>query len=434
MQHGRKMRKPAIENGIQWLNGHSRQLVLAAVLVGLALRLGFVLAFPQIGRIEGMDAFEYHRIAVNLLDGRGYSQDGIHPTIFVAPGYPVFLAGVYAFFGEDPYRAKAVQTLLGALLILVAYAFAREYLPVWGAVLVAWVVAVFPDLVVISNYLYTENLFLPLFLLSLWLAVRAWRKKSVGLAALAGLSFALATLTRGTSMVMPPLLAGLYLLLDRFRPRTLLVGGVLVAVFAAAMLPWGLRNKREFGAFIPVAVGTGDVLFTGNYLPFDGEYRYEATRAVIDSLTEGMPLVQRDRVLRQAALASIKTHPGATLWLTVRKFFRFWLRIYENVPSGKPRQTNWLISLPLALSYYPLLLLSLLGVWAVRFAWRNWADVLLTLLYFGGIHALLLPIPRYRMPILPLMAVLAVAAVANWLANQPHDVSVREPEPTEVTA
>ncbi|NOZ56781.1 MAG: hypothetical protein GXO73_08360, partial [Calditrichaeota bacterium] len=176
------------------------------------------------------------------------------------------------------------------------------------------------------------------------------------------------------------------------------------------------------------------VLFTGNYLPFDGEYRYEATRALIDSLTFGMPLVERDQVLRKAALTSIKAHPAATAWLTFRKFFRFWLRIYENVPSGKPRQTNWLISLPLALSYYPLLLLSLVGVWAVHLAWRQWADVLLTLLYFGGIHAVLLPIPRYRMPIIPLMAMLAVAAFWYWLADRRTDVEVPKAEAEEVTA
>ncbi len=428
------MRKATIKNSLRWLGEHSWQLLIAAVLVGLVLRLGFVLAFPQIGRIEGMDAFEYHRIAVNLLDGRGYSQDGTHPTIFVAPGYPIFLAGIYAVFGQDPYRAKAVQTFLGALLILIAYGFAREVLPRWGAVLVAWIVAVFPDLVVISNYLYTENLFVPLFLLSLWLTHRAWRKQSLALAGLAGLTFALATLTRGTSMLLPVLFAGLYLLLDRFRWRTVALSAVLVAVFVAGMVPWTLRNKREFGAFIPVAVGTGDVLFTGNYLPFDGEYRYEATRALIDSLTLGMPLVERDQVLRKAALTSIKAHPAATAWLTFRKFFRFWLRIYENVPSGKPRQTNWLISLPLALSYYPLLLLSLVGVWAVRIGWRQWADVLLTLLYFGGIHAVLLPIPRYRMPIIPLMAMLAVAAVWYWLADGRRDVEVRKAEAEEVTA
>jgi len=420
------MSRQKIDKGLRWLDRYNRQVLMLAVLVGVILRLGFVLGFPQIGRIEGMDAFEYHRIAVNLLEGRGYSQDGIHPTIFVAPGYPIFLAGIYSVFGHDPYRAKAVQTVLGAVLVLVAYGFAREYVPQVGALVVAWLVAVFPDLVVISNYLYTENLFVPLFLLSLWLVRRAWRRRSLGLAALAGVVFAAATLTRGTSMLVPFLLAGLYLIIDRFRWRTIALSTVLVAVFAAAMLPWGLRNKREFGVFVPVAVGTGDVLFTGNYLPFDGEYRYEATRAVIDSLTLGMPLVERDQVLRKVALASIKAHPGATLWLTVRKFFRFWLRIYENVPSGKPRTTNWLISLPLALSYYPLLLLSLAGVWTIRAAWRRWADVLLTLLYFGGVHAVLLPIPRYRMPIIPLLAVLAVAAILAWFGSRESTDELRE--------
>ena len=61
----------------------------------LVVRIVFVLATPNIGSPQSMDAGTYHSIAVNLLNGNGYSEDGVNPSIFVAPLYPMFLFVVY---------------------------------------------------------------------------------------------------------------------------------------------------------------------------------------------------------------------------------------------------------------------------------------------------------------------------------------------------
>ncbi len=80
---------------------------LWATLAALALRLLFVIRFPAITD----DSYIYGEIAKNWLQDSIYglgSQTGISPTLTRLPGYPAFLAIIFAIFGEDHYRAAMV--------------------------------------------------------------------------------------------------------------------------------------------------------------------------------------------------------------------------------------------------------------------------------------------------------------------------------------
>lgn len=80
---------------------------LWATLAALALRLLFVIRFPAITD----DSYIYGEIAKNWLEDSIYglgSQTGISPTLTRLPGYPAFLAVIFAIFGEDHYRAAMV--------------------------------------------------------------------------------------------------------------------------------------------------------------------------------------------------------------------------------------------------------------------------------------------------------------------------------------
>ena len=84
---------------------------VAASLAGLALRLLFVLHFP--GVVD--DSRLYADIAMNWLQHGvyGITDSGqVVPTFSRLPGYPAFLAGVFAIFGWSNFRAVLlIQTL-----------------------------------------------------------------------------------------------------------------------------------------------------------------------------------------------------------------------------------------------------------------------------------------------------------------------------------
>jgi hypothetical protein len=99
---------------------------------------------------EGQDSFEYRLLATNLLDGRGYSREiaaPFRPTNFREPGYPAFIAAVFAVSGRnDQAVAVAQSALLGCSAVLTAllgYAvFRSRAIALLGGALVA----VSPDL------------------------------------------------------------------------------------------------------------------------------------------------------------------------------------------------------------------------------------------------------------------------------------------------
>ena len=89
-----------------------RWFFLAFTVAGLALRAFFAAKFPQVTP----DSLLYADLAKNWLAHGIYGQtdpSGILPTYVRLPGYPAFLAAVFAVFGKDNYRAVfALQVLI----------------------------------------------------------------------------------------------------------------------------------------------------------------------------------------------------------------------------------------------------------------------------------------------------------------------------------
>lgn len=80
---------------------------LFATLAAVGLRLVFILRFPAVTA----DSFVYGDIAKNWLQHGIFGLSGINeisPTYIRLPGYPAFLAAVFAVFGMEHYRAALV--------------------------------------------------------------------------------------------------------------------------------------------------------------------------------------------------------------------------------------------------------------------------------------------------------------------------------------
>src|SRR5207247_2842737 len=83
---------------------------LLATLAGIALRLFFIFRFPGVTT----DSFVYGDIAKNWLQHGIYGLSGteeISPTYIRLPGYPAFLAFIFATFGMEHYRPLSSSQL-----------------------------------------------------------------------------------------------------------------------------------------------------------------------------------------------------------------------------------------------------------------------------------------------------------------------------------
>jgi len=249
-------------------------------IVALILRLIPVILSRGLG-IGLDDMFQYDMLARSLAGGHGfrwYAQADLDrfasfltfdltsvtdydprlgiPTSFRAPLYPAFLAVVYFFSGLDFSRffaARLAQAIfLGAplapLTYLVALRLSSFLFPEETkderrkrieriARLAAWIVAVYPLLLVYPLGLGTENPFFVLLLASFLFLLLSLEQPTAPRLLLSGLFLALTALTR--SVILPFALAAFGLIFFLHGKRTLL--GVLS--FALVITPWIVRNS-----------------------------------------------------------------------------------------------------------------------------------------------------------------------------------------------
>ena len=226
---------------------------LAIILaLGLALRLGLLWGLPD-SSIETGDTRFYALLADNLLAGHGFSSAEAPPylpSVERPPGYPAFIAAVWAFTGRSyPALAMAQIFLDLATVALIFFAARRRYGP-WAASAAAALYAVLPFSAGQSVQLMSEVLASFCFALALYAHTRALEPDGPsGRWALAsGLAWGLVALARS------------YL-----APLAAVAGGVLWWELrrGAGERQRGLRS-RGLQAF--VALGLGSALLVGGWV------------------------------------------------------------------------------------------------------------------------------------------------------------------------
>ena len=249
----------------------------AAILAGLAMRLGFLLHYP--GVVD--DSRLYADIAMNWLQHGVYgitNSGQVVPTLSRLPGYPAFLAAIFAAFGWSNFRAVLLAQIafdLGTCLLIAD--IARRLFSDRAAKAVFMLTALCPFLANYSAAVLTETL--EIFFTALALACAA--------SGLAGLQFKTGPRIRpkalpwlgcglsiGACILLRPdggiLLAavGAYLLFlfasavsdqdgETGKARRLIAivraGMIVVLCALAPLVPWTLRNLHTLHRFEPLA-------------------------------------------------------------------------------------------------------------------------------------------------------------------------------------
>jgi len=248
----------------------------AASLAALALRLLFVFRFP--GVVD--DSRLYADIAMNWLQHGvyGITDSGqVVPTFSRLPGYPAFLAAIFAVFGLGNFRAVLLIQVLFALGTCFLIADLARRMHSGRAAKAAFVLAALcPFLANYAAAALTETLEIFFTALALDLAVcglAAFRQESHSSSTRApriwlgcGLSIGACILLRPDGGILFAAIGGYLFLLfmqsifskqERDRaPRALpmLRAGIILAIGTFSLLvPWTLRNLHAMHRFEPLA-------------------------------------------------------------------------------------------------------------------------------------------------------------------------------------
>lgn len=376
--------------------------ILAATLTaaGLAYSIfrGPELVYP--------DENQYCEITRNIIGGQGFSLDGVTPTAYRPPGYPIFLL-LPLSLNDSVHTARVANFLLLIAAMGFLHALIRRYASVQAAWLAVLLVFLYPVLFYTAGTLYPQILALFLIALISWLVLA--RDESWPLVAATGVLLGFLALVTPTCLFMLPLVLVAAPALHRWRWRS----SVLAGLFAIAVMgAWSVRNQVVLGEPIFISTNISSILNS-----VGSEVSPGTAAGDLDAALE--PLAQAARgetsgyLLRTVEF--LLRNPGDYL-RKLANFFHF-----HNIMVVKAEQ-SLLKDIVMFISYYSILGLAvgrfLLGtrVRLSRFDW--WVAVVY--LSAACFQALAFTRIRYRLPIDFLIigtAGVTLHWILDWLGN-----------------
>jgi 4-amino-4-deoxy-L-arabinose transferase-like glycosyltransferase len=241
----------------------SKWFFIAATLAAIVLRLVFIFRFPSVTT----DSFIYGDIAKNWLQHGVYglsSAGEVVPTYIRLPGYPAFLAAIFAIFGVDHYRAVLIVQMfvdLGTCFLIAN--LARRLTSESDSKAAFLLAALCPFLANYAAAALTESLEIFFTTLALNFAVAGLKlsdSRKLGAWIGCGLATAAAMLLRpdgGILLISIELFLAWQIfqtLREKRRAVALLRAAVVVGLFSVApLIPWTLRNLHTMHRFQPLA-------------------------------------------------------------------------------------------------------------------------------------------------------------------------------------
>lgn len=362
-------------------------------------------------RLEFPDERQYWRMAESLRDGNGLVDEfGFRATRM--PLYPALLAP----FTDAEYGAllaKIWQWIVGALAAVLAGALAFRLIGNSAAWFAGLLVAFDPFLIFFSSLLLTETLTLTAWL-ALWLVLAPHLdSKNSSLDwprwILIGVIAAFCVYTREASLGLVVLALLMLVAIRNDRLCTVLGALGAFAIVTIALLPWALRNSNEIGDLTWLTTRGGVSLYDGVRPGATGAsdlVGIQDTREV-----RALGEVEWNRHFRDAAWSAVQDDPARIAQLALIKLARTW----NPVPNVETYQ-NASIRVISALWIIPLFTFALVGA-IIRLVqgggWRTVLFLLVPALYISVLHSLFVGSVRYRLPAMPMLAVLAAVGIVG---------------------
>ena len=394
-------------------SGHDREFVVLALVCLLAflVRLAYVLTLQP--KFLWFDGEQYSRLATGLLEHGTYLNGRGHPSAYWPPGYPLFLAAVYALFGVNIVAVRVAQCLIGAGTVAVVHRIARRVLDRGGAWLAALATALYPLFIYSAGADMPATLQIALIAGGVLLTLAAVERGSARAALGAGLLGAWATLVAASALPAFLLLA-LWMAWNRDgtarpgRSRGIRLALVCLLPVVVIVGTWVVRNQRAFGHPVLVSTNGGYNLWLGNHpgvkastgnraeVPGAGEVPgMEAEAARIWALPGNE--ATRDSAFTHRAIGYIAADIPRFLRLSWSKSLEFWALYPRPMNEDRPRLS--LEKLASLFSYGLLLPFALVWLFVSLPRSRTALLVLLLFLLYSLVHAVILSKVRFRLPL-----------------------------------
>ncbi|HEX7344646.1 MAG TPA: glycosyltransferase family 39 protein [bacterium] len=394
-------------------------------IVGIALALRLA-AIPLLGSDpSNLILFEYGRIAWNIVQGHGFSFDfygrfPLQPTAYSPALYCYSLVPWFALFGINFLGPRLMHAVFLAAVAWFLYKIGERQVNRRVGLIAAAIWALYPEMIFLGLRMAPENLMFPLMMAMLWL-VQTPKEDAFGRTAFAGGALTGLTAWANPSSQLLGIVVPVHWWLNgHLRGRQGLkrlalyaAGGILV------IAPWTVRNYIKLGAFVPLRTAFALNMWRGNHIGATGTCRNFDYTNVDETLpkeyadyVEAHLLpdeIARDRFFAAEVKQFISEHPGQYLKLSLTRFFYYWWRDPTHPLTG----SIWFMG-----PWILLMTLAAIGFYSQRKALRKWWLWLLQIMGFTVLFSLTIVVPRYRMPMLPALMLLAAAGVNHLMTTR----------------
>jgi hypothetical protein len=387
---------------------HKYRLLLG-IIIFLIIIAGGVYSFWLGEQLRFLpDEREHYSLANNLYSLRIYSFDGVQPTAYKPPGYPIFLAVTTVISNRVEYYRFLNFVLLGITVYILFKILEERYSQLTG-ILGVLLILFYPVLFFTGGTLYPQTLASLLFLASIYfLSKDKIRTRDF---IFGGLFLGFLILTVPTFIFLVVILLGWFWL--RHRDRLLKGYGFTLVVAFLLVGMWTTRNYLIYDSFVLISTNFGDNFIRGNSentLPNSGP---NVDISMYTSEIKGMDEIEVDKYLRAKAFEYIREHPDRSIKLYLLKALNYFNFRNNLVTSSEASQLRDLLML---LTYGPLLILFILRLFLVmRFKPGPFEILLITIYIINALYsAIFFTRIRYRLPF-DLLLIMIVAIFSEKL-------------------
>jgi Dolichyl-phosphate-mannose-protein mannosyltransferase len=388
------------------------------VVIAFCLRVGWIIV-GHTYRFKSTDnsfgfGWEMGRIGAAIASGQGFSNpfgSSTGPTAWESPLYPYLIAGVFRLFGiysrASAFVLLSLNSLFSALTCIPIFLIARRVFSERVAVGGAWTWALLPYVMFwCTRWVWETSLSALLLTAIFWLTLTMEDRDGLMPWLEFGLLWGFVALNSTVLLSFLPV-SGIWAWHHRAQRRRSSFAGVILAalVFCVCVAPWLLRNYYTFGMFIFIRDNFGAELRLGNGPGADGtwmQYLHPTQDVYAMRQYTAMGELPYIAMRKRQALDYINADYARFLGLCVKRFIYYW------AGSPRPGQTWWLAQAKNSL----FLASSVFAFWGLVRALRQHrpgAKLFFWLVFlYPAIYYVVFPSQRYRHPIEPEMAILAV--------------------------
>jgi len=334
----------------EWIDKHWLPILCAIILVGVSLRIAFIVYFGY-DNLPRSDGLLHYGLASSIAEGNGFAIGG-EPCLSRMPGYPFAIAPIIAVFA-NPFSARLFNLVLSVFTISLIYFLGNK---LWGkkvGLTAAFLLAVYPSAILFNYMFIGENIAILLNLLAvlaLYYSVKQKGFKTALLAAAAGFCWGLATLNVGNIILVIPVIPLVLWAVTRDLRRSVIIGAFVIVAFTVTMAPWTIRNYKLTGRFIPLRTQSGLLLYGSNCPQaienkwFRGKHAF--FKREWNALKQaGWEEWEIDDYYRTKTVYYLRDNPGSIPILLWNKFYHY-LTPYKHLADSPNRYILLVYALP----------------------------------------------------------------------------------------